>query len=131
MRRIPVTLTAWLLAAAAGADGIRLPPIDHAATREECGSCHLAFPPQMLPARSWDRIMHSLGDHFGEDASLGEAARADIAAYLRANAADSPGAVGGQRFSPSKLCSIWQKDSRLFDSTRITANHFVAIETSF
>ncbi len=98
MRRIAGFLAAWLLIAAAGADGIRLPPIDHAATLKECGACHLAYPPQMLPARSWGRIMDSLADHFGEDASLGEIAHADIAAYLRANAADSPGAVGGKHF---------------------------------
>lgn len=120
MRRIAVFLSAWLLGAAASADGIRLPPVNHAATLEECGACHLAFPPQMLPARSWGRIMGSLADHFGEDASLAEATRADIAAYLRANAADSPGAVGGQRFmrrldpaqTPLRITETpwWQRD---------------------
>lgn len=98
MRRIAGFLTIWLLTATAGADGIRLPPVDHAATLKECGSCHLAYPPQMLPARSWGRIMDTLADHFGEDAGLEEAALMDIAAYLRANAADSPGAIGGKRF---------------------------------
>ena len=39
---------------------------------EECGSCHTAFPPGMLPARSWRKMMNQLSEHFGEDASLDE-----------------------------------------------------------
>lgn len=35
----------------------------------ECGSCHMAFPPNLLPKRSWQVIMSSLNDHFGEDAA--------------------------------------------------------------
>ena len=86
------------LPAMAEEEGLRLPPIDHAATLKECGACHLAFPPQMLPARSWEKIMAGLADHFGEDASLADDLRADIAAYLVANAADAPATRNGKRF---------------------------------
>jgi mono/diheme cytochrome c family protein len=79
-------------------DGTTLPPIDHAATLSECSACHMAFPPQMLPARSWQKIMGGLADHFGEDASLAEPVRADILAYLTAHAADAPGTAQGPRF---------------------------------
>jgi hypothetical protein len=79
-------------------EGVRVPPIDHAATLKECGACHLAFPPQMLPARSWDKLMSDLADHFGEDASLEQAVRDDIASYLAMNAADAPTSRGGGRF---------------------------------
>lgn len=79
-------------------EGLRLPPIEHAATLKECGACHLAFPPQMLPARSWEKIMAGLADHFGEDASLADDVRTDIADYLAANAADAPATQGGKRF---------------------------------
>jgi len=79
-------------------EGLRLPPIDHAATLEECSTCHLAFPPQMLPARSWQKIMASLADHFGEDASVAEEVRVAIANYLVSQAADAPTTEGGGRF---------------------------------
>lgn len=57
--------------------------------RAECGSCHLAYPPGMLPARSWSRILEGLGDHFGENAELSPAAVASLTDWLRKNAAES------------------------------------------
>jgi Dihaem cytochrome c len=99
MKRSAFIIAGTLWAATASAqEGIRLPPVDHAATAKECGACHLVFPPQMLPARSWAKIMEVLSDHFGEDASLDQAARDDIAAYLASRAADTPDAAGGRRF---------------------------------
>jgi Dihaem cytochrome c len=71
-------------------EGLRLPAIDHPATQKECGACHLAFPPQFLPIRSWDKIMGDLGNHFGEDATLSPELQAGIISYLQANAADAP-----------------------------------------
>lgn len=98
---LPMTLLA-LLAVAVGTvraeEGLRLPAIDHAATLQECGACHMVFPPQLLPARSWEGIIRDLSDHFGEDASLAEPVRADIAAYLIAHAADAPGTEDGDQF---------------------------------
>lgn len=41
----------------------------------ECGGCHTAYAPGMLPARSWRRLLGSLEDHFGEDATLEEPKR--------------------------------------------------------
>ena len=71
---------------------------DHAVatTVEECGACHMAFPPQLLPARSWQKIMSGLADHFGENAELAEPARAEITAFLVAHAADAPGTENGR-----------------------------------
>ena len=37
---------------------------------QECAACHVAYPPQMLPAASWARLMGGLDKHFGTDASL-------------------------------------------------------------
>jgi mono/diheme cytochrome c family protein len=98
---LPALALLALLAAvdSAGAEGGQtLPPIDHAATLKECAACHMAYPPQMLPARSWQKIMGGLADHFGEDASLAEPERADILSYLTAHAADAPGTAQGPRF---------------------------------
>jgi Dihaem cytochrome c len=38
--------------------------------QQECASCHLAYPPALLPAASWRRLMDNLPTHFGTDASL-------------------------------------------------------------
>ncbi len=51
--------------------------------REECGSCHLAYPPQLLPPASWTRIMNGLEDHFGENAELDAESRQQIEHYLQ------------------------------------------------
>ena len=67
-----------------------------AAFAKECGACHMAFPPEMLPAASWKKIIAGLADHFGEDASLTPKTAADIEAYLTANAAES--SSFGRRF---------------------------------
>lgn len=55
----------------------------------ECGSCHTAYVPGLLPAASWQRLMSSLDAHFGVDASLDTAAARRISAWLQANAAAS------------------------------------------
>ena len=63
-------------------------PADHPGYARECGACHLAYPPGLLPARSWERIMDGLDDHFGDNAELPAAAAEPIRAYLQARAAD-------------------------------------------
>jgi hypothetical protein len=80
-------------------EGVKVSPIDHAATLKECGGCHIAFPPQMLPSRSWTKLMGDLANHFGENASLDQAVQDDIATYLAAHAADAPATKGGARFT--------------------------------
>ncbi|WP_419798818.1 MAG: diheme cytochrome c [Terasakiella sp.] len=67
----------------------RYRPIDNPVVEKECGSCHMAFQPQMMPKRSWEKIMDGLGDHFGEDASLSADVSQEIRDYLVANAADA------------------------------------------
>jgi hypothetical protein len=71
---------------AASSEIERVPPVNHAATARECGECHMAFQPALLPAGSWNRVMDELKDHFGEDASLPDKVAADIRAYLATHA---------------------------------------------
>jgi hypothetical protein len=66
---------------------------DRAAWQEECGSCHIAYPPALLPADSWRRIMASLDDHFGTDASLDAPRAQAIESFLVANARRSRGSA--------------------------------------
>ncbi|MGB5559688.1 MAG: diheme cytochrome c [Paracoccaceae bacterium] len=70
-------------------------PIDHPTTQAECSACHTAYPAGFLPARSWKTIMATLDDHFGENAAVDEAMRAEIESYLVANAADAAGRSSG------------------------------------
>lgn len=69
-----------------------LPPL---ATNENyksnCGECHLSYPPVLLPAASWDRILNRLEEHFGESLSLDDRTREEIRRYLNENAADRSG----------------------------------------
>ncbi|QTR49303.1 diheme cytochrome c [Candidatus Thiothrix anitrata] len=54
--------------------------------KTECGECHIAYPPQLLPAASWQKMMGSLDNHFGTDASLDADAIAEILPFLEKNA---------------------------------------------
>ncbi len=86
----PMMLTLLLLAgsvATAHADdaGARVTPLPK--YQQECASCHMAYPPGMLPAASWQRMMGSLNKHFGTDASLDEASVREISGWLKTNAA--------------------------------------------
>ena len=56
------------------------------AYQQECASCHTAYPPGMLPARSWQRIMNTLDKHYGSDASLDAATLRQIDGWLQAHA---------------------------------------------
>ena len=58
-------------------------------TRTECGDCHMAFPASKLTKTAWKKIMSTLSDHFGDDASLNADAVKHIEAYLVANALDA------------------------------------------
>jgi hypothetical protein len=65
-------------------------PVVNATYREECGTCHMAYQPGLLPGDAWAQIMSpdGLRNHYGDDASLGEQARTEIADFLLNNAAD-------------------------------------------
>ena len=79
-------LAAATAPALAGDDWV--PPIKDPVVLKECGACHMAFQPAFLPARSWNRMMDELSDHFGEDASLPADKAKQIRDYYAANAGD-------------------------------------------
>jgi hypothetical protein len=94
-RKFPRVLAAGLLAmclamSAAQADddvddddeGLAFPIVSNTKWKTECGSCHIAFPPRLLPAESWRTIMPGLDKHFGSDASLDAATNREITAFL-------------------------------------------------
>jgi len=62
-------------------------PVNNRLYQNECGSCHMAYQPGLLPAHSWERLMTGLEDHFGENAELPRGERDAILGYLLNNAA--------------------------------------------
>jgi len=60
--------------------------VSNAKWKEECGACHLAYPPRFLSAESWHAMMSGLDKHFGSDASLDAAAATEIGNFLEKNA---------------------------------------------
>lgn len=86
-----VSAAALLLGRAQAGDDEYFPPVTDPTTLRECGSCHLAFPPSMLPAASWKRMMGDLQNHFGDDASVDAETAATISRYLVSHAGDAPG----------------------------------------
>lgn len=91
---------------AARADRLPLPADTPAAYREECGSCHLAFPPVLLDAGSWQRTMTDLARHFGTDASVTPAQQESIRRFLLRHAGN-PQRVGSAGSPPRLTQTPW------------------------
>lgn len=83
----------------------RLPPLGiptmpaNQAMQDECGACHWAYHPSLLPRDSWAAIMAGLSDHFGEDASLPAATAGEIAEFYQSYAAEAWDTEAARRFS--------------------------------
>ncbi len=91
MSRALVTRAAFILAflavgGASHAGRIAIPPNAPAAHAQECGACHTAYPPGLLPAANWARIMSALEKHFGTNAALDDNTAAELSRYLQSNA---------------------------------------------
>lgn len=86
----------------------------------ECGSCHLAYSPGLLPKRSWTALLAGLDDHFGDVATLDPATVAKLQAYADANAAD----VAPYRLSASLArASAGRTPTRILDIGGLRHEH--------
>ena len=56
---------------------------------EECASCHIIYPPHLLPKNAWNKIMDNLEEHFGDDASIDKDSNKIIREYLLKNSAQN------------------------------------------
>jgi hypothetical protein len=54
--------------------------------KQECATCHVAYPPTLMPAASWTRIMANLPKHFGSDASLDPATTKELSVWINSHA---------------------------------------------
>ncbi len=76
---------------AVGAEDVWKPSEVSSAWQDECGCCHMAFPPALLAKDDWHRMMQTLDQHFGVNASLDSKLRDEITAFLERNAASGWG----------------------------------------
>ncbi len=90
---------------------------------KECGDCHYAYSPSLLPESSWRGMMATLEDHFGEDASLDAPDRVEIANWLVANSAEHWDTEAAHRFrrvsdkAPGQITATryWRRKHRKID----------------
>lgn len=68
--------------------GADVAPVKNELYKSECGTCHFAYQPGLLPARSWQKLMGSLSDHFGENAELDSDTQQQLTGYLVKGAAE-------------------------------------------
>ena len=65
-----------------------LKPVANQAYQDQCGACHMAYLPELLPSASWIKIMTSLDNHFGEEVLIDDASKKEISDYLQSDAAE-------------------------------------------
>jgi Dihaem cytochrome c len=90
-------LVLMVVSGTACADGERLAVPANAKWKEECSSCHVAYPPQLLNKEDWRKLMAGLDRHFGVDASLDAREQGEISDFLQRNAAN------GSRYASNSL----------------------------
>jgi len=65
-----------------------MPIVKNTVYTKNCGTCHFAYQPDLLPARAWVKIINSPGGHAGGDLSLESNEKSEIERYLRQNSAE-------------------------------------------
>jgi hypothetical protein len=92
--RFRLSQALWALIASFGASGAAFADdVKHTSRvpllpkyQQECAACHVPYPPGLLPAASWQRILNNLTRHYGADASLDPASLKDLSVWLDAKA---------------------------------------------
>lgn len=94
-------------------------------TLQECSACHMAYHPSFLPQRSWKKIMQTLDNHFGEDASLDEATRKVIEDFMVANSPQNVRRVSADQ-TPLRISELpwfqWEHGRRLRNRAKSDPN---------
>jgi nitrate/TMAO reductase-like tetraheme cytochrome c subunit len=68
------------------ADGKKMAVPANPQWKEECGSCHIAYPPGYLTAADWQQLMGSLNRHFGDNAAIDPEVNRQILEFLKRHA---------------------------------------------
>lgn len=56
--------------------------------QEECGACHMAYHPSLLPSRSWQALLEQQDRHFDEDLYLDEDVQKQLQRFASENSAE-------------------------------------------
>jgi cytochrome c553 len=110
VKRIALLVAAALAALPVHADRMPIPADAPPAFAAECGGCHLAFPPALLAADDWHRVMANLDKHYGDNATLDEKTRRTIDEFLGRNAGSgrrTEGANAGKGALPRLTMTGW------------------------
>ncbi|MDD2884113.1 MAG: diheme cytochrome c [Dechloromonas sp.] len=124
------------------ADRLPLPGDTPASFRNECGSCHLAYPPALLAANDWQQLMGQLAQHFGSDAAVDRKTQQEISQFLErhAGSASRIGSAGAPpRISQSRrfkrqhheIPARFWRDPRVKSAANCEACHAKAASGSF
>lgn len=140
--KLSLLAAALVLTTAARADRLPVPADAPASFKAECGGCHLPFPPALLTAPDWKRVMGGLDKHYGDNASLDDKTRRELEDFLVRNAAGS-GRMGGagdpprltrtdwfQREHRKVPASVW-RDARVKSAANCSACHSRAEQGSY
>ena len=85
--------TGWTESYASLREQAKSSVVASSAWTSECSECHLAYPAQLLPARSWQRMLAEQQAHFGDDLGLPAAKLAALGDHA-SRAAAAPGWAG-------------------------------------
>lgn len=110
-------LAAAFALAATAAKAETFPVIKDKTVLEVCGECHMAFPPQTLPAKVWESMIGDLSNHFGEDASIESGKIKAVTAYHVKNASDVSNVRAARKWRSSGSFA------RIIDAPRFNKKH--------
>ncbi len=96
-------------------------PVTNALYQQECASCHMAYQPGLLPARSWRRLMGNLADHFGDNAELAAEDQTAITTFLETHAADDASEKRARKIAASLRAG--DTPLRITDTPYIKSKH--------
>lgn len=97
-----------------------LMPVDNEIYKQECGACHFAYQPGLLPTGSWEKILSNLPSHFGEEVPLEIEQKRIISEYLQTNAAETSSAKRARKILESLR---GQTPLRITDTPYIREKH--------
>ena len=139
--KLSLLAAALILSSAARADRLPVPADAPPSFKAECGGCHLPFPPALLTAPDWKRVMARLDKHYGDNASLDEKTRREIEDFLVRHAGG--GRMAGEGDPPRLTASAWfrrehrqvpqalWRDARVKSASNCTACHSRAEQGSY
>lgn len=105
-----------------------LEPVNNEVFKQECGACHFAYQPGLLPSGSWEKLLSNLPSHFGEEIFLEEKSKNIVSDYLQANAAERSSAKRARKILKSLR---GQTPLRITDTPYIQEKHHELNSTIF